>query len=130
MPETPDNPIAPLGREEYIEQAQFFGTLAERLRENVPAQEVLLGSREEALATTKLPMAIDFMLAELRHGGAFATALVKLPHYFAPFQAYVIGEAENERSRFDLRIGLEILRRDAEYRAGIDSRRPPRRYLL
>ena len=40
-----------------------------------------------------------------------------LPHYFTPFQAFVIQESENERLRFDLRVGLEILRREAEYRA-------------
>lgn len=110
--------VAPLGREEYIEQAHFFRALAERLRENVPAQEVLGSVREEVLATTKLPMAIDFMLSELRHVGAFGTAMSRLEHYFTPFQSFIIQEAENERGRFDLRIALEILRREAEYRAG------------
>ena len=45
-----------------------------------------------------------------------------LPHYFTPFQAFVIQESENERLRFDLRVGLEILRREAEYRAGEPTR--------
>jgi len=111
------SPVAPLGRAEYIEQAHFFRALAERLRENVPAQEVLASVREEVLATTKLPMAIDFMLSELRHVGAFGTAMSRLEHYFTPFQAFIVSEAENERGRFDLRIGLEVLRREAEYRA-------------
>jgi hypothetical protein len=114
--------LAPLGREEYIEQAHFFRALAERLRENVPAQEVLASVREEVLATTKLPMAIDFLLAELRHAGAFGAAMSRLDHYFTPFQAFVVQEAENERGRFDLRIGLEILRREAEYRAAEPTR--------
>lgn len=113
---------APLGREEYIEQAHFFGTLAERLRENVPAQEVLASVREEVLATSKLPMAIDYLLSELRHAGVFSTAMARLGHYFTPFQAFVIQEAENERGRFDLRIGLEVLRREAEYRADSPTR--------
>ncbi|TWT78271.1 hypothetical protein Pla123a_10620 [Posidoniimonas polymericola] len=117
-PPPSDNPIAPLGREEYVEQAHFFGSLAARLRENIPAQEVLKSVREEVLATTRLPMAIDFMLSELRHAGAFGTAMSKLPHYFTPFQAFIINQAEDERGRFDLRVGLEVLRRDAEYRAG------------
>jgi hypothetical protein len=39
-----------------------------------------------------------------------------LAHYFSPFQSYVISEAENDRRRFDLRIGLEILSREAIYR--------------
>ncbi len=119
------NPIAPLGREEYVEQAHFFGTLGERLRENVPAQEVLQSVREETLATTKLPMAIDFMLSELRHAGAFGSAMSKLPHYFTPFQAFVVTQAENERGRFDLRVGLDVLRADADYRTGDDPRKPP-----
>lgn len=110
--------LAPLGREEYIEQAHFFRALAERLEVNVPAQEVLQSVREEVLATTKLPLAIDFLLGELRHEGVLGPAMSLLPHYFTPFQAYIIQESENERLRFDLRVGLEILRREAEYRAG------------
>jgi hypothetical protein len=114
--------VAPLGREEYIEQGHFFRSLGERLAENVPAQEVLATVREEVLATTKLPMAIDFLLAELRHEGVLGTAMARLPHYFTPFQTFVVQEAENERLRFDLRIGLEILRREAEYRAAEPTR--------
>ena len=109
--------LAPLGREEYVEQAHFFRALAERLEVNVPAQEVLASVREEVLATTKLPLAIDFLLGELRHEGVLGPALARLPHYFTPFQAFVIGESENERLRFDLRVGLEILRREAKYRS-------------
>jgi hypothetical protein len=106
-----------LSREEYIEQAHFFRALGERLAGNVPAQEVLGSVREEVLATTKLPMAIDFLLGELRHVGVLGPAMSLLPHYFTPFQAFVIQESENERLRFDLRIGLEILRKEAQYRA-------------
>ncbi len=83
----------------------------------MPAQEVLKSVREEVLATTKLPLAIDFLLGELRHEGVLGPAMSLLPHYFTPFQAYIIEESENERLRFDLRVGLEILRREAEYRA-------------
>lgn len=112
-----DDGLAPLGREEYVEQAHFFGTLGERLGENVPAQEVLASVREEVLATAKLPMAIDFLLAELRHAGAMHTAMRKLPHYFTEFQAFVIAEAEDDRGKFDFRMGLEVLRRESLYRA-------------
>jgi len=70
------------------------------------------------LATTKLPIAIDFLLGELRHEGVLGPAMSLLPHYFTPFQAFVVQESENDRLRFDLRIGLEILRREATYRAG------------
>jgi hypothetical protein len=111
------NTALALGREEYIEQSHFSDA-GERLLENVPAQEVLGTVREEVLATTKLPMAIDFLLGELRHAGVLGPAMALLPHYFTPFQVFVVQESENARLRFDLRVGLEILRREAEYRAG------------
>lgn len=111
-----DSLISPLPREEYVEQAHFFTVLAERMAENMPAQEVLAAVREEVLATTKMPMAIDFLLAELRHQGEYAAGMRKLAHYFTPFQCYVMGEAENVRHRFDLRIGLLVLAREATYR--------------
>jgi hypothetical protein len=109
--------VSPLPREEYVEQQHLFTVLGERLRENNPAQEILGLVREEILATTKLPMAVDFMAAELRHLGAFSTAMERLQHYFTPFQCFVMGEAEDDTRRFDLRVGLEILAREAEYRA-------------
>lgn len=120
--ETDGRSLAPLGREEYIEQAHFFGALAERLRENAPAQEVLESVREEVLATAKLPMAIDFLLSELRHAGVFGTAMSRLGHYFTPFQVFVVQESENEQGRFDLWVGLEVLRREAQYRAESPTR--------
>ena len=110
-----------LSREEYVEQAYFFRRLGEQLGLDAPAQDVLVSVREEILATTKLPLAIDFMLNELCHAGVFSPAMLKLDHYFTPFQSYVIGEAEDDRGRFDLRIALEILRREAEYRAANPS---------
>lgn len=110
-------PLSPLGREEYIEQAHFFSVLAERMAESIPAQEVLAAIREEVLVTTKLPLAIDFLLDELRHLGTLTPGMQKLSHYFTPFQCFVMGEAENDRRRFDLRIGLEVLSREAHYRA-------------
>ncbi len=115
------SPLAPLGREEYIEQAHFFRALGERLETNIPAQDVLASVREEVLATTKLPLAIDFLLGELRHEGILGPAMARLPHYFTPFQSFIVQESENERLRFDLRVGLEILNREAEYRAGEPS---------
>jgi len=107
---------SPLAREEYIEQVHFFTILGERLAVNMPAQEVLAAVREEVLATTKLPLAIDFLLAELKHQGILAAGMRQLAHYFTPYQCYVLSEAENDRRRFDLRIGLEILGREAQYR--------------
>ncbi|MCA9270858.1 MAG: hypothetical protein KDA41_20400 [Planctomycetales bacterium] len=106
-----------LDREELIEQAHFFKTLIERLADNIPMQDLLGSIREEVLATTRLPMAIDFLRGELLHVGVMSSAMARLPHYFTPFQAYVMTEAESDRGRFDLRIGLQILAKEAEYRA-------------
>ncbi len=117
---TPPNRLSPLPREEYIEQVHFFKVLGERLVENMPAQEVLAAAREEVLATTKLPLAIEFLLTELKHQGIMAAGMQLLGHYFTPFQCYVMTEAENDRRRFDLRIGLQILAREAQYRTEED----------
>ncbi|MBP90541.1 MAG: hypothetical protein CMJ64_28170 [Planctomycetaceae bacterium] len=106
-----------LDSEEYVEQAYFFRTLSERLPQNMPLQELLRQAREELLASTKLPMAIDFLRSELEHTGVFAPAMSRLPHYFTPFQTYVVSEAENEQGQFDLRVALEILRAEAGYRS-------------
>ena len=84
----------PLDREEYVEQAYFFRTLRERMQQAVSTQDLLASLRQEVLSTTSLPYAIDFMAAELRLTGGFATAMAHLTHYFTPFQAYVIGEGE------------------------------------
>jgi len=106
-----------LNREEYIEQAFLFGVWGERGAKNLPIQELLAHAREEILVTTNLPLAIDFMLAELNHAGTMSTAMRQLSHYFTSFQSYVIGEAEKERGRFDMRVAVEILRREADFRA-------------
>ena len=108
----------PLDREEYVEQAYFFQTLRERMQQEMSTQDLLDAIRQEVLATTMLPFALDFMAGELRLTGGFATAMARLPHYFTPFQTYVVGEAEKAEGRFDFRIALEILQREVEYRAG------------
>lgn len=107
----------PLDREEYVEQAYFFKTLRARMQEGMSTQELLDAIRQEVLATTMLPFALDFMASELRLTGGFSTAMARLPHYFTAFQTYVIGEAEKAEGRFDFRIALEILQREVEYRA-------------
>ena len=106
-----------LEREEIIEQAYFFRTLRERLEMNLPLQELLEHIRDEILSSTKLPMAIDFLHAELMQEGVIGPAMQRLNHYFTAFQTYVFTEAEQETGRFDLRIGLEILQREAEYKS-------------
>lgn len=109
--------MAMLPREEYVEQAYLFRVLCERLPDNMPLQDLLEHIRDEVLASTQLPLAIDFLLAELRHAGLLAPAMTRLAHYFAPFQAYLVTEAENDRSRFDMRVAFEVLRFEAGYRA-------------
>jgi hypothetical protein len=106
-----------LDREEYIEQAHFFRTVKARISEGQATQDLLSSVREEILATTKLPMAIDFMASELKMQGVFGTAMAKLSHYFTPFQSFVVAEAEKEQGQFDLLLALEILAREANYRA-------------
>ena len=106
-----------LDREEYIEQAHLFRALAERVKAGVAAQEALAAIAQEILATTKLPMAVDYLLGELKLVGTLATAMARIPHYFTPFQTFVIAAAEEEGGRFDMRTALAILEREAAYRA-------------
>lgn len=107
----PNSPL--LSSEEYVEQAFLYKTLSERLESGEPMQDLLFQIREEVLATTKLPMAIDFISAELNHTGIMSSAMRKLPHYFNPFQTYLVSEAERDTGRFDLRVALAILEKDA-----------------
>lgn len=106
-----------LDRDEYIEQAYLFRTLADRLKLNMATQELLAGMREELLSTAKLPMAIDFLVCELRFSGRFGPAMDKLKHYFHPFQCYLIGAAEDERGKLDFNTALRVLEKEAAYRA-------------
>ena len=106
-----------LDTEEYVEQAYCFRALRERMQDGASTQELLIGISQEVLSTTRLPMALQFMAAELKATGGFASAMDQLSHYFSPFQTYVIRAAEEATSRFDFRIALEILQREAEYRS-------------
>src|SRR5207249_3346693 len=107
-----------LDREEYIEQAYFFRTLRERMSSNMATQEILGHVHEEILSITRLPFAIQFLATELKHTGQLSSGFARLPHYFTPFQAFVIRQSEEEKRRFALEIALLILEREAEYRAG------------
>ena len=111
----------PLDREEYIEQVYFFRNYLERLEDSIPSQEILATIYEEILATTKLPMAIDFLKAELLLTGRISDGMEKLPHYFTPFQTYIMKNAEDDRSKFDQKTALKILEREAEYRSETPS---------
>ena len=107
-----------LDREEYIEQAYLFRTFRERVQENLSAQEVLERLHEEILATTRLPLAIQFLATELKHTGELASGFARLPHYFTPFQTFVVSQAEKEGQRFSLATALLVLERQATYLAG------------
>jgi hypothetical protein len=110
-----------LDREEYVEQAYFFRTLRERLADNMPAQDILSRLHEEVLTSTRLPYAVQFLAAEIKHTGILATGFEKLPHYFAPFQGFVIRQAEEETKRFPMATALLVLEREALYRANQPS---------
>ncbi len=111
-----------LEREEYVEQAYFFRTLRERMQQGLSTQDLLCAIRQEILSTTKLPMALDFMASELRLTGGYSSAMARLTHYFTSFQVFVVREAEREEGRFDIRIALEVLEREADYRSKQVSR--------
>jgi len=114
---TPPTPH-PLERSEYVEQAYFFGLLEARIIQEIPIQELLEQVHFEIAANTRLPMAIDFLLTELKHCGVMAPAMARLSHYFTPFQTYLIAEAEREEGKFDMRVALKVLQAEANYRAG------------
>ena len=113
-----------LDREEYIEQAYFFRAFRERLENNTPSQEILAGLKEEILATTKLPLAIDFLVGEVQLNGRIGAGMARLSHYFSPFQIFILQMAEEDKTRFDFRVALEILEREAEFRGSEDINIP------
>lgn len=110
--------MMPLDREEYIEQEHLFRVLRERLAANVPVQEALVQIRDEILATTNLPHAIDFLRTEAVHGGRLSPAMKRLGHYFTPFQTFILASAEADTTRFDMATALLILERLADYMTG------------
>jgi hypothetical protein len=107
-----------LDREEYIEQAYLFRVMRERLGEGLATQEVLEHIGQEILATTRLPYAVQFLTAEVKHTGLLSSGFARLPHYFTPFQAFVVKCTEEESRRFAMETALIVLQRETEYRAG------------
>lgn len=107
-----------LDREEYIEQAYLFRVMRERMAQNMPAQEVLERVDQEILASTRLPLAVQFLATEMKHSGSLASGFSKLPHYFSGFQAHVVECSESEALKFQTDTALQILEREAGYRAG------------
>src|SRR5476651_14974 len=47
-----------------------------------------------------------------------SSGFVKLPHYFTPFQAFVVEQAEDAQNRFSIEVALLVLEREAKYRSG------------
>lgn len=115
--------MSQLDREEYIEQAYFWETFLERMRDGVPAQEIILQVQDEILSTTRLPMALDFLVGEVRHHGIMSQGMSQMSHYFTPFQAFIMTKAEDEKIKFDMQIGLQILKAEADFRS--DDRLSP-----
>jgi hypothetical protein len=111
-----------LERDEWVEQAFFFRTFRERLLEGGSAQELLNRAHEEILSTTRLPYAIQFISAELKHTGLLSSGFIKLPHYFTPFQAFVIKQSEDEKKRLTIPVALTALEREATYRSNNPTR--------
>lgn len=106
-----------LSVEEYVEQAYLFKALMDRMSADEPVQDLLGYLREEILATTKLPMAIDFLLAEVKQLGTMATAMKRITHYFTPFQSFLVATAENDHSQFLMKTALHLLYHDAKLRS-------------
>ncbi len=107
-----------LEREEYVEQEYFFRVLRERMAGQMAAQDVLVRIHEEILSTTRLPYAVQFLATELKHSGLLSSGFARLPHYFTPFQAFVVSRTEQEGLRFSVETALLVLEREARYRAG------------
>ena len=106
-----------LAEEEYVEQAYLFRALKERSNSSEPIQDLMAYVKEEILATTKLPMAIDYLLSELNHVGTMALAMERMAHYFAPVQAFLVASAESDKGTFDIRLAFDILARESQFRS-------------
>ena len=110
-----------LEREEYIEQAYFFHSFRERLIDGLASQEILARIGEELLSTTKLPLAVSFLHVEMKGTGQMGPAMERINHYFTPFQAHVVSQAESDVSRFAMDQALLILEREAKFKADSPS---------
>ncbi len=108
----------PPDRDECIEQAYFFRTLRERVQSENAAQDALASIAEEVLTTTRLPMAIQFLATDMKHTGQLASGFAKLPHYFSPFQRFVVKQSDEDKRKFPFLIALQVLEREATYKAG------------
>ena len=102
-----------LSKEEYVEQEFFFRTFLERLDEGLSSQEILLEMKNELLQVTRLPLVVSILLTEVKLSGKMHLAMSRMLHYFTPFQIFILKEAEREEGRFDFRLALQILEKEA-----------------
>ena len=107
-----------MDRDECIEQAYFFRTFRDRVQHDMPAQDVLSRLHEELLTTTRMPMAVEFLASEIKHTGSLETGFARLPHYFTPFQTFIIGQSERDKVKFSFETALLVLEREAVYKSG------------
>jgi len=107
-----------MDRDECIEQAYFFRVFRERTQQNMPAQDVLSRIHEELLTTTRMPMAVQFLASEIKHTRSLETGFARLPHYFTPFQTFIVGQAEKDKVRFSFETAMFVLEREAVYKSG------------
>jgi hypothetical protein len=106
-----------LEREEYVEQAYFFHAFRERVIDGLPSQEVLSRIGDELLSTTRLPLAVSFLCTEIKSTGLMGPAMARINHYFTPFQAHVVTQAELDLTRFSMDQALLVLEREAKYKS-------------
>ena len=83
------------------------------------AQDILSRIHEEILTTTRLPMAVQFLATDMKHSGILSSGFNRLPHYFTPFQAFVIQQTEAEGLRFTISLALLVLEREGAYKAAL-----------
>lgn len=105
-----------LDQEEHVEQAHLFELLHEQAGEGFPIQDLLEQLRHEILATTRLPMAMEYLLTEVRHSGLLGPAMHQLSHYFTPFQTFLIDQSELDTGRFMMNTAFKVMQSEAEYR--------------
>ena len=89
----------------------------------MPTQEILNALHEEILSTTRLPMAIQFLATELKHTGLLSSGFAGCRTTSRRFRPSSSSQTEDERKRFSIDVGLSILEREAQYRAGTPTRR-------
>jgi hypothetical protein len=53
----------------------------------------------------------------MKGSGQMGPAMERIGHYFTPFQAHVIGQAEHDASRFPMEQALLVLEREAKFKA-------------